>query len=564
LIDFGISSSYLSARTTAARPTTARSTASSPDNRLRNLLGSRSKYRYADRKVGRLQDALNELRSLWGRRRSGSVGRSPQPVRVSSSAPLDFGAETRATLSSPLEINTVTTSFSTTAPEWDGWSTADMTIGGEYDGSNGTQTLTLEVARGGLVGGRNTRIVMRGEDGRRIDNVVIRRSDDPGTVYEFDNGLTLSVTEGVLSLNDSAALDVAVHADTPLDAGQSFDTVTMIDPGTGSAVEIADGSFTVNGVVVDVFADDSLTAVLERINASAAGVNASFDAASGAVLMESDATGSEAGIVLDDDTSGFLAAAGLDDAAVTPGDDDGRSAAMNDVFSGLSAGTLSINGAAVAFDPAHDSLGDLINRLNASPAGVSARIVGDRISITGLDPTVALDLDDGGTGVFDALSIAGGTYEPTATEASVRRGFSRHQALRIAGAMAEISETMNELLASPADPSQNSSLLGGLRDSIRERVSDAYGTDGTRFRSRFGVDFDFRDGRRRVFDFHDSDRSTFAATVQTDAKSVENLLFGNGGSDEGLVGGIEDVLNDTMSTIDEQLGSVGRALDTRA
>jgi hypothetical protein len=563
VIDFGISGSYLSTRSYATRSSSFAPNSSTRDSRLNALLASRASYRYADRKIGRLQDSLAELRSLWARGGSGSVGGAAGPVRVTSSDPIDLGVESAATLSSPLAIDTVTTSYSTTSPEWDGSSTAGMTIGGTYDGSSGTQSLTLQVTRGGEIGDRNPRIAMFDEDGLMLGEVMIHKFDAPDTVYDFGNGLTITVDAGFLGQGDTATLDVAVNQ-TPLGSDQSFDDVAMVDRETGSALEIADGSITVNGTAVSVFADDSIASIVDRINASGAGVSAVFDAASGAILMESEATGSGAEIVLADDTSGFLAAMGLDEAVVTPGADGGLNATMSDVFAGLNAGALSINGTSVAFDPDVDSLGDLIGRINASGAGVSASLSGDRVGIQGLDPTAALVLDDGGTGVFAALSLAGGTHEPTAAGSDSRAGFSRHQSSRIARVMGEISEAMNELLAAPDDASLNSSLLGGLRSAIRERVSDAYGTDGTRFRSGIGIDFDFSGGGRKVFSFHDADRSTFAAAIRGDAGGVEEFLFGEGGGDEGLLGSLEDLLDGTMSTIDDQLGSVGRALDTRA
>ena len=75
---------------------------------------------------------------------------------ATSAASLDLsstGTATPTTLQSTEEVNASTTSYSTDPPEWTGASTAQPTISGEYDGSNGTDTLTFKVKKGGTAGG---------------------------------------------------------------------------------------------------------------------------------------------------------------------------------------------------------------------------------------------------------------------------------------------------------------------------------------------------------------------------------------------------------------------------
>lgn len=76
---------------------------------------------------------------------------------------------------------------------------------------------------------------------------------------------------------------------------------------------VTSGSFTINGVSVSVDATkDNLASVLKRINASSAGVLATYDSSTGKITLTNKSTGAT-GIVLgaSGDTSNFLSATGL-------------------------------------------------------------------------------------------------------------------------------------------------------------------------------------------------------------------------------------------------------------
>lgn len=92
-------------------------------------------------------------------------------------------------------------------------------------------------------------------------------------------------------------------------AGASFNNATD----EGYVTPVTSGTFTINGVSISVSASgDNLASVLARINASAAGVNASYDAATNEITLTSTSTGPQS-IVLGapGDTSNFLSATGL-------------------------------------------------------------------------------------------------------------------------------------------------------------------------------------------------------------------------------------------------------------
>jgi hypothetical protein len=81
---------------------------------------------------------------------------------------------------------------------------------------------------------------------------------------------------------------------------------------------VTTGSFTVNGETISVNRDtDTLQSVIARVNASNAGVTASYDSAADKVVFTPDVEG--AALSIDDDTSGFLAAADIASGTVSSG-----------------------------------------------------------------------------------------------------------------------------------------------------------------------------------------------------------------------------------------------------
>ncbi len=104
-------------------------------------------------------------------------------------------------------------------------------------------------------------------------------------------------TSGVGGINQAATLD----------GGNNANFKNVVTPFFSS------GTFTINGVAISVnTSTDNLASVLARINSSAAGVNASYNAATNQVTLTAKATGPQS-IVLGaaGDTSNFLDAAGL-------------------------------------------------------------------------------------------------------------------------------------------------------------------------------------------------------------------------------------------------------------
>ncbi len=107
------------------------------------------------------------------------------------------------------------------------------------------------------------------------------------------------------------------------DSVQSFSTLstanitaTLTSPATRLVTPISgldasnNGAFTINGVTISYSATDSITSVLGKINASSAGVTATYDPLSDKITLQSTKTGSTT-ISLQDAQGNFLAATGL-------------------------------------------------------------------------------------------------------------------------------------------------------------------------------------------------------------------------------------------------------------
>lgn len=86
----------------------------------------------------RIREAVQAIKPMMLEPQEIQVAR---PASATSAASLNLDATgTPATVHSTEEVNTTPTSYSIHGPEWTGSSTTQVTISGEYDGSNGTDT----------------------------------------------------------------------------------------------------------------------------------------------------------------------------------------------------------------------------------------------------------------------------------------------------------------------------------------------------------------------------------------------------------------------------------------
>jgi len=135
-----------------------------------------------------------------------------------------------------------------------------------------------------------------------------------GSATDTSNFLTLAKlhNHGDGSITSAGALG-GIRSEGTL-AGANFATAVS-DGGSGA------GAFKINGVSIAFSATgDSVKNVLDRINDSTAGVNASYDAVNDRFTLTNKATG-DVGVALEDVTGNFLAATGLSGGTLARGKD---------------------------------------------------------------------------------------------------------------------------------------------------------------------------------------------------------------------------------------------------
>ena len=543
-------------RTTATTATTAYGSSTSSSNRD-EMIGIRDA-------LTDLIDSLNDVSRLLGAGRASIVNRA---ATVSSSADTGLSTQgTATTLSSDEEVNSTATSFSPRGPTWDNASTSELTIGGVYDGSQGDTQLRIRVDRpsGNSVVGQDSFRVRIYDGGDNLETFWVDASYNPGEEITTGTGLTLSFGEGYVRRGADAYVDVYTSQDSELDPDAAFDGVRNAHPELEEGYSITDGSFDVNGETIAVNSSDSLNDVLDRINASDAGVTATYDAITEQVTLTNDENGSET-ITLANYTSGFLAAMKLDTATPELGSDNEAASVMSSVaeFAGVTAGSILINGTSIDIDPDADSLNDVIDRINASDAGVTALLSVDAQTVTLTNDSVTADLviDSNGTGLFEALNIDDSQeYEPVSP-----RGTTETTAESVSDAIATFAEAFNALFDDEgSDSLGDSAFLSDLRGDIQLAVADVFGSDGPRFSTNYGVSFNFAESASEAFGYNLNSQTRtedLLRTGGTGADIYELFLGGSSSVDDGLQETLVSVLEGAREDLNTLLGPAGTFLD---
>ena len=539
------------------------------------------------RQVLRLRKAMKAVKQLMPEPTGTTEIEVSIPAGATSTSNLGLssgGTATPTTLQSTEEVNTAPTSYSTHGPEWTGASTAQVTISGEYDGSNGTDTLTFEVTRGGTHGSVNLQIKVYDSNNVEIDKIDLSKKDSIDKQYTLSNGLVLTLGEGDLSKNDTLTVAVSDSVGSAVDPDNPLNGTRNSDPNLEPGLSVSDGSFQINGTTINVNASDSINSVLDRINQSDAGVTATFDAATEKVLLTQDTPGSTQDIVLANDTSGFLAAVKLDGAVAIPGDDaeSGNTLAEEEQFASVQSGSISVNGVSINIDVNTDTLTDVLDRITASEAEVAASFdsASQRVSLNSNDSDSQLILDSGTTDFFPAVEISDGTYDPVnesievQTEgvdvvnesdlaieyaeiyntelASTVRADQDVAATPVTPADAKmlgklvhiIANSMNALFDNSAITSSPTAMTEGVRNEVRSAVTSWFDSEGPQFDTDFGIGFDFEKTEEGVFKFSQADRSQFETALASpqSTASVHRALFGT------EVGGLFNQLHSALTS----------------
>ncbi|WP_221029984.1 flagellar filament capping protein FliD [Actomonas aquatica] len=247
---------------------------------------------------------------------------------------------------------------------------------------------------------------------------------DPAVIAGATTGThTFNVTRLATAASQRGAADVA----DGIAASTDVSGVTLAAMPTATAVSA--GTFTVNGAQVTIATTDSLQDVFDAISTATGGdVTAAYDNVTDTITLSS---ASEIVLGAANDTSNFLTVAKLanngtgtvtssnglgtvdTDAALV----DARLKSAITAVDGSGNGSFSLNGVAIDYNVNDDSITDIIARINASDAGVTAAYdsAADRMTLTN-DRTgdIGLGLSESAGGLLGALGLtaaAGGSLQ---------------------------------------------------------------------------------------------------------------------------------------------------------
>lgn len=481
-------------------------------------------------------------------------------ARSSSALGLDL-THTAAALNSTEEINASPMSFTPFGPDWNDGSTALITLGGEYQGDEGSDVLTFEVRRDGTHGVDNLRIRVEDSQGNRLTNLNIRANHDEDRQYDIGNGIFLTLGPGDLVDRDTATIQVFDNVGEVVNPGNPLGGIRNSNPNLQfGTTPIVDGAFQLNGESINVSTADTINDIISRINQSAAGVTASFNTGSERIDFVQNTLGSAPAIDLQNDTSNLLDALKLSGALVTPGIDPENEKTLDSVaaLSSVQSGDIIINGNLISIDPASDSLDSVLDSINNSGANVVASFdpVSQQVLIEAQDAASELTIDSNGTGFFAALNIVEGRVDPEA----VSRGLTRARSYAIADAAAAVFSELSTLFRDSTFAGRDvnaSQFRGPLESALRATLGDELTT------SLFGLVFDGSSGARRRGDFASIDRQSLTQNLQLRGDAVKDVLTNSDGT-AGLVPDLLRATQQALSGVNQALGLSGTFVDTFA
>lgn len=212
-------------------------------------------------------------------------------VQGYTAATVTSGPASAGALSTSITINGVTTTITQTDS---GFSAADNAAFIAAAINNNAANTVTAVANG------DGTITLTHKTLGAAQQIVITA---PGAGTGFSAGTTQNGTDRVVS---TASLGVT-------DLGRPLASSRLVTPISGLDSQ-GNGEFKINGVSVRYHASDSITAIVNRINAANAGVTAFYDPLTDRLRLTATTTGGTA-IALQDVTGNFLAATGLAGAA---------------------------------------------------------------------------------------------------------------------------------------------------------------------------------------------------------------------------------------------------------
>lgn len=237
----------------------------------------------------------------------------------------------------------------------------------------------------------------------------------------------------------------------------SAETLTQINANNRLKTDLTEGSFFVNGQSIAVTAGDTLDDIFTKIDTATGGavtVDLVTDPAQGGLRLQ---LNSASPIALSQGSSNFLNVFKLEaasysggvlestDAVNTVRTDlklDGSAGSAN-LAQNVGSGVLTVNNVAINYDASEDSLNDIIQRINASEAGVRASFSnagGGRLNLVA-DANGPLAIQVSDTGSFaDALGLNAADSSQSGLSAQVRvdggvvQSFNQNAGIEAAGA----------------------------------------------------------------------------------------------------------------------------------
>ena len=92
--------------------------------------------------------------------------------------------------------------------------TATASISGEYDGTDGTGQLSIEVLQGGAHGTDDLQLQLLDANGNATQTFTVRKNDAIDKQYDLGNGLSLTLGDGELLTGDQISIDVSGGSST--------------------------------------------------------------------------------------------------------------------------------------------------------------------------------------------------------------------------------------------------------------------------------------------------------------------------------------------------------------
>ncbi len=298
------------------------------------------------------------------------------------------------------------------------------------------------------------------------------------------------------------------------------------------------GDFVINGVSIRLRSNDTLRTLLDTISASAAGVSATWDAASGGIALARTTPGADP-ITLGSDTAGVFRVFRWSAEGQRVGGQTELERPMADVaaLSAVTAGDLDVSGVAVAVDPTRDSVLDVLGRIESRAPSVRA----------------VYDLAAGAVRVTGAeVRDAGGTFARTLVgETRARHGTSDVVAQRAAQVIERIGARIERI----------AERLGStLAASFDRQVGARFATSsaGAREHALLGL----RLGGADRASLSVARGGETLRRALTSGRAARDALVG-AGDDRGVLGAIEDALRTATEIEARRVGVTSAVLLSR-